>query len=587
MFVGTLVLFGWEFDIGLLKSILPIWVSMKANTAVCFVLSGIALLLTSCPSATLNPQRPKLLVLMARFFSLLIGLIGLLSLSEYVFGWEFGIDQWLFKEPAGVVGTSYPGRMAPETAFYFVSLSVALLFLGLGKTVRTVLVPVIIGLMMSVFALAEILSYATPNIGVYGWFGLNMMAMPTAILFTILGIALIALSWQHDVLPWAFGRRTTVAIACGLVLLVFIGLSTNRSHFWLQEVDRQILQIEKMQGGSDRILVEVLDAKSHMHNYITTGDEQFLKAYLLAKADCSTQLDVLRRIEIAKPVHQSHFARIDTEVRTQFQWFEHVIDASRSGVSDATRNTMISQGDKLLDALRITFYLVENEHNQFIDKLKHESESVSQTSYMIIFSGTLIGLLIFMIVIFNLNIAVNERKQRERALKESVEKFRKITESAQDAIIMMGADQRISLWNGAAERMFGYTIAEAMGQELHGMIVPASAHARFSHAFPHFQQSGEGALIGKVTEVTASRKGGEEFPVELSVAAVQLQGQWHAISIVRDITERKQAEHKVEEQLDYLERFQKVAVKREFRIKELTDELINLSAEIEALKRRI
>ena len=136
-------------------------------------------------------------------------------------------------------------------------------------------------------------------------------------------------------------------------------------------------------------------------------------------------------------------------------------------------------------------------------------------------------------------------QERTVALRHSEEKFRKITESAQDAIIMMGADQRISFWNAAAERIFGYTAAEATGQDLHALIVPAPAHAKFIQAFPHFQEAGEGPIVGKVRELTALHKGGGEFPVELSVSATQLNGQWHAIGIVRDITARKRTEEKL------------------------------------------
>ncbi len=136
---------------------------------------------------------------------------------------------------------------------------------------------------------------------------------------------------------------------------------------------------------------------------------------------------------------------------------------------------------------------------------------------------------------------ITESRRAEAALQESEEKFRKMSESAQDAIIMM-ADKRISFWNAAAERIFGYTAVEALGQDLHALIVPPEAHSRFIQAFPHFQASGEGPIIGKAVEVTALRKGGEEFPVELSVSATQLGGQWHAVGIVRDITQRKQAE---------------------------------------------
>jgi len=135
-------------------------------------------------------------------------------------------------------------------------------------------------------------------------------------------------------------------------------------------------------------------------------------------------------------------------------------------------------------------------------------------------------------------------EQGIRARKAAEEKFRKISESAQDAIIMM-ADKRISFWNAAAERIFGYSAAEAMGQEVHALLAPPQAQAPFTLGYPNFQKSGEGPSVGKVLELTAMRKGGEAFPIELSVSSTRLNGQWHAIGIVRDISKRKQSEEKL------------------------------------------
>lgn len=131
-------------------------------------------------------------------------------------------------------------------------------------------------------------------------------------------------------------------------------------------------------------------------------------------------------------------------------------------------------------------------------------------------------------------------------LRESEEKFRKITESAQDAIIMMDADKCISAWNPAAEHLFGYSTAEAIGQELHPLIAPHDAQLAFEQGFPHFLQTGTGPIIGKVTEVMALRKNGEAFPVEVSLSSLQIEGHWHAIGIFRDISERKQAENNLQ-----------------------------------------
>jgi diguanylate cyclase (GGDEF)-like protein/PAS domain S-box-containing protein len=133
-------------------------------------------------------------------------------------------------------------------------------------------------------------------------------------------------------------------------------------------------------------------------------------------------------------------------------------------------------------------------------------------------------------------------EERTVKLYESEEKFRKITESAQDAIIMMDADGCISTWNFAAERFFGYSIAEAIGRKLHPLIAPYDAELVFKRGFQHFLQTGTGPIIGKVSEFIAIRKSGETFPVEVSLASLQIGEQWHAIGIFRDITERKHAE---------------------------------------------
>lgn len=142
---------------------------------------------------------------------------------------------------------------------------------------------------------------------------------------------------------------------------------------------------------------------------------------------------------------------------------------------------------------------------------------------------------------------ITEQKRLSAAVIESEGKFRKISESAQDAIIMMGADRCISFWNPAAERMFGYAAAEALGQDLHQLIVPGELQTRFEQAYPHFQATGEGPIIGQVIQVPALRKGKVEFPVELSISSTLLSGQWHAIAIVRDITERKHHEFELQQ----------------------------------------
>jgi len=173
--------------------------------------------------------------------------------------------------------------------------------------------------------------------------------------------------------------------------------------------------------------------------------------------------------------------------------------------------------------------------------------------------------------------------ERTRELKESEERFYTMAASAQDGIIMVDNEGRVSFWNKAAERIFGYTIDEALGKDLHKLIVPQRFYDDFLKGFKRFQETGDGPVIGKTLELAGIKKNGTEFYTEHSVSAVKIKGKWHAIGVIRDITERKKAEEKIKEQMDYLERFQKATVQREFRIKELKDRVKELE---EGLKKK-
>ena len=137
---------------------------------------------------------------------------------------------------------------------------------------------------------------------------------------------------------------------------------------------------------------------------------------------------------------------------------------------------------------------------------------------------------------------ITARVDTERRLRESEETLRTVAAYAHDAIVMIDNDGRISFWNGAAETIFGYTGDEAIGQDLHALL--AAPQYRHSHeeAFAVFRKTGKGAAIGTLRELSAARKDGVVFPVEVALSAVNLEGKWNAVGIVRDITDRKAAE---------------------------------------------
>ena len=141
---------------------------------------------------------------------------------------------------------------------------------------------------------------------------------------------------------------------------------------------------------------------------------------------------------------------------------------------------------------------------------------------------------------------IRGREMVQEALRFSEEKFRCINNSAQDAIIMVDSRGKITLWNAAAEKMFGYNTLEAVGSDMHHLLAPERFWNSANKGFSAFSTTGQGPMVvRKTSELVALHKNGYEFPIEISVSAAQFHHTWHAIGILRDITARKKAEQKL------------------------------------------
>jgi PAS domain S-box-containing protein len=129
------------------------------------------------------------------------------------------------------------------------------------------------------------------------------------------------------------------------------------------------------------------------------------------------------------------------------------------------------------------------------------------------------------------------------ALRESEAKFRSVMESAIDAIISGDSEGRIRSWNSAATALFGHTEAEVIGQPI-DLIIPERYRESHQEGIRRVSSGGPSHVIGQTVELAALRKDGSEFPVELSLATWFLDDKRYYTGIIRDISERKQAEQK-------------------------------------------
>ncbi|WP_341529077.1 EAL domain-containing protein [Nostoc sp. UHCC 0302] len=240
--VGCAVLVGWLVDNQTLKSILPEWIAMKPNTALGFVLSGL----------TLNflKSTAKLKRRLAQGFALAVTILGLLTISEYTFGWNLGIDQLLFFDNSAI---STPGRMSPISAFNFVLIGFAL-WLSTSARLRYQLVQ-LLALLTTLTSLQVLMSYIYGAKALFGLAHLTHSAIHTAITFIVLSLGTLFIApsegWMSLVVSNSAGGTTARVLLPAAIAIPF-GLG------WLRVLGEQLGLFDTAFGLSLHVIGNVI-----------------------------------------------------------------------------------------------------------------------------------------------------------------------------------------------------------------------------------------------------------------------------------------------------------------------------------------
>ncbi len=144
---------------------------------------------------------------------------------------------------------------------------------------------------------------------------------------------------------------------------------------------------------------------------------------------------------------------------------------------------------------------------------------------------------------------ITERKLMQQALQDNEKLYREMANSIRDAIILINDEIKVTFWNPSAEKIFGYSSLEAIGKNIHELVVPDSmcpeGRTRIDAGVKTFAEVGMGYFTFGNVELVGRRKDGTEFPAKLSVSPLKLGEKWGALGVVKDITERKIAEQKL------------------------------------------
>ena len=140
---------------------------------------------------------------------------------------------------------------------------------------------------------------------------------------------------------------------------------------------------------------------------------------------------------------------------------------------------------------------------------------------------------------------ITERIKTEKEISDSEEKRKLIMSGALDAIICIDTNETVTFWNAQAEVIFGWKETEVIGQQLSELIVPEPYRKHHREGLKHYLKTGEGKALNVLLELSAIKRNGEEFPIELTVIPINQGEDLFFCAFIRDITERKKSETKI------------------------------------------
>ncbi len=553
---GLAVLLGWALEIPSLKSPFPNSSTMKPNTALGLILSGLALALYQLPSRTFNADRA-----MRILAGVAIG-IGAITLLEYVTGLGLGIDQLVFADDPNPIATEFAGRMARSTAACFILFNVALL---LGATMDRYLSPQVAG--MSVLAIA-IVSATSFFIGKGSYAGLaqyTAMAAHESWCFLLLALGFFFARPREGLMevvtddgPGGYVvRRLLPAV---FLLPILLAIATNRGELygWYDNAYGTTLFVSTAVGALGAVVWAAGQLLRRLEDRRQTAErERRLSEERLSRAVTGAPVPMVIYDDADQILHMSqgwttYSGYTIDDIPTVSAWIDAAQSSARSDVQAFVRKMYKATGPVYGREAPISTKTGEERIWEF-----------STTPLGRMSSGR--------VTFLAMAVDITKRRQAEaelRSLNESLEerisaRTQELTEAndalrrqssqlkeqaalldiSTDAILVRDLRGTVVYWSAGATKMFGWSREVALGGHSHRLL-----KTEFPHDVSDIEQIALAAGHWE-GEVIQTRQDGSKLAVESrwSVTRNERGTAQGFLEVHRDITERRRAERQVRE----------------------------------------
>ena len=533
MLLGILVIIGWLIGNDLLTSIIPGAVKMKFNVALSFIFSAIVLVFYHFG------EKSKVQRLVTVFLCLIISLTGLLTLAEYIFGVNLGIDELFVRDGLRTTATYYAGRMSPISALNFLQIGIGLTLLNKEKAATYQFVYLF---EIAFVALLMLISFNfVTDIPTF-----FRLAIHVAIGFITLPLAIY---FAQPILQEKSNFEYLMLAGFIAVILLTLVISVY-SFYYNDELTRSSRLVEYSHSvirETDQTLSLAKDIETGARGYVIIDDSIYLEHTANAENSIFNHVIAIQKLTKDDLSQQVRVDSLSAVIIKRIEFSRKLVQLrNEKGFEAAHRMMATLKGRIYTNRIReLVGEIQQEEGDLLIQRQKKNNESIS--AFSIAFRTLLISLLILLMTIFFIiRYNLMKRNRAEKQGKESEEQIQTIFSAAPDAVIVMDDGGKIMKWNSMAEILFGWTTDEVLGRPLSEIIIPHRYREAHQKGLKHFLKTGEGPVLGKTIEIQAINRNNIEFEVALSISPTMVNEKHLFIGFIRDITERKKSEEELE-----------------------------------------
>ncbi|MBW4682532.1 MAG: PAS domain S-box protein [Microcoleus vaginatus WJT46-NPBG5] len=308
---------------------------------------------------------------------------------------------------------------------------------------------------------------------------------------------------------------------------------------------------------ANRLLTNILNAETGIRGYALTKRPEFLEPYKAAKRDLPDSLKQLRLLVQNNPSQAKQIQQIQQSAQERMSSFDQTLvlmnRLAKTTSTSPQLSTQMVEGKLRMDALRRQIAQFSTQEESRLGQLKRYVVQMRDLTtgfqWFALFFG-LVGAGTAWQLFDRLD---RQLKKREASLRESKIRIQAVVDNAPDGIITLDEQGNIESFNPAAERIFGYKMAQVTGMNIRQLIEEAVREGTSSDSLNYFLSTPTAKISCCQRETTGRREAGTTFPMDLAISEMHLAPDRLFIAICRDITERRQADETVRNQAQLLD----------------------------------